>query len=61
MRPIDVTVDYSYGMNNEADRGSSQREFSTRGPEKILSIDSHCIEDPPWAPSQLLLLFIRIA
>ena len=40
----------SYGMNNEADRGSFLWEFSTRGPQKILSMGFYCSEDPLWDP-----------
>ena len=40
----------SYGMKNEADRGSFLWEFSTWGPQKILSMGLYCSEDPRWAP-----------
>ena len=44
-----------HGMKKEADRGSFLWEFSTRGPQKILSKGFNCSEDHVWDP--LIIIF----
>ena len=48
LRPM-MSPFISYGMKNEADRGSFLWEFCTQGPQKILSMGFYSCEDPPWA------------
>ena len=40
----------SYGVKIEADRGSFLWEFTTRGPQKILSMGFYCSKDLLWDP-----------
>ena len=49
----------SYDVKKEADRGSSLWEYSTRGPQRILSMGFYCSEDPQWDP-HCFYLFIRL-
>ena len=47
----------SYGMKNEANRGSFLLEFSARGPQRILSMAFYYSNDPPLATLQFFFKF----